>query len=88
MERFFMQKNIFLATLASVLFSGNVFAEDISGIWQQIDDKTGAAKSIIKIDKEANNTYTGKIVKVTPVLAILLVQHVINVPLHIPTIQF
>jgi uncharacterized protein (DUF2147 family) len=66
MERFFMQKNILLATLASVLFSGNVFAEDISGIWQQIDDKTGAAKAIIKIDKEANNTYTGKIVKVTP----------------------
>ncbi|TCH63531.1 DUF2147 domain-containing protein [Acinetobacter sp. ANC 4862] len=61
-----MQKNILLATLASVLFSGNVFAEDISGIWQQIDDKTGAAKAIIKIDKEANNTYTGKIVKVTP----------------------
>ncbi len=61
-----MQKNIVLATLASVLFSGNVFAEDISGIWQQIDDKTGAAKAIIKIDKETNNTYTGKIVKVTP----------------------
>ena len=61
-----MQKNILLATLASVLFSGNVFAEDISGIWQQIDDKTGAAKAIIKIDKETNNTYTGKIVKVTP----------------------
>ena len=61
-----MQKNIVLATLASVLFSGNVFAEDISGIWQQIDDKTGAAKAIIKINKETNNTYTGKIVKVTP----------------------
>ncbi|NNH01358.1 DUF2147 domain-containing protein [Acinetobacter sp. ANC 5414] len=61
-----MQKNILLATLASVLFSGNVFAEDISGIWQQIDDKTGAAKAIIKIDKETNNTYTGKIIKVTP----------------------
>ncbi|NNG81877.1 DUF2147 domain-containing protein [Acinetobacter sp. ANC 5378] len=61
-----MQKNILLATLASVLFSGNVFAEDISGIWQQIDDKTGAAKAIIKINKETNNTYTGKIVKVTP----------------------
>ena len=45
-----MQKNLLLATLASVLFSGNVFAEDISGIWQQIDDKTGAAKAIIKID--------------------------------------
>lgn len=52
-----MQKNIFLATLAGVLFSGNIFAEDISGTWQQIDDKTGAAKAIIVISKEANNTY-------------------------------
>lgn len=61
-----MLKNLLLATLASALFSTHVFAEDITGIWQQIDDKTGAAKAIIKIDKEANNTYTGKIVKVTP----------------------
>lgn len=61
-----MQNNILLATLASVLFSGNVFAEDISGTWQQIDDKTGAAKAIIKIQQEANNSFTAKIVKVTP----------------------
>ncbi|MFH7766736.1 DUF2147 domain-containing protein [Acinetobacter sp. BSP-28] len=61
-----MQKNLWLATLAAALFSGNVFAEDISGTWQQIDDKTGAAKAIIKINKETNNTFTGKIVKVTP----------------------
>ncbi|MGE8561636.1 MAG: DUF2147 domain-containing protein [Acinetobacter sp.] len=61
-----MQKKLLLATFASVLFSGNIFAEDISGTWQQIDDKSGAAKAIIKIDKEANNTYTGKIIKVTP----------------------
>ena len=61
-----MQKNILLATVASLFFSGNVFAEDISGVWQQIDDKSGAAKAIIKIHKEANQTYTGKIVKVTP----------------------
>ncbi|MGE8557307.1 MULTISPECIES: DUF2147 domain-containing protein [unclassified Acinetobacter] len=61
-----MYKNLLLATLASALFSAHVFAEDISGTWQQIDDKTGSAKAIIKIDKEANNTYTGKIIKITP----------------------
>ncbi|MBE9402498.1 DUF2147 domain-containing protein [Acinetobacter albensis] len=38
----------------------------ISGTWQQIDDKTGSPKSIIEIRKEANNTFTGKITKVTP----------------------
>ena len=42
------------------------FAQDISGIWQQIDDKSGAPKAIIQIRKETNNTYTGKIVKITP----------------------
>ena len=61
-----MQKNLLLAAFAAALFSGNVFAEDISGTWQQIDDKTGAAKAIIKINKENNNTFTGKIIKVTP----------------------
>ena len=61
-----MQKNLLLAAFAAVLFSGNVFAQDISGTWQQIDDKTGAAKAIIKINKENNNTFTGKIIKVTP----------------------
>lgn len=34
----------------------NLWAQDISGTWQQIDDKTGAAKAIIVIEKEANNT--------------------------------
>ena len=42
------------------------FANDITGTWQQIDDKTGAAKAIISIHKESNNTYTGKIIKITP----------------------
>lgn len=59
-----------LSKLALVLFSATVgcstYATDISGIWQQIDDKSGAPKAIIQIHKEANNTYTGKIVKITP----------------------
>lgn len=44
----------------------NLWAKDITGTWQQIDDKSGAAKAIIVIFKEDNNTYSGKIVKVTP----------------------
>lgn len=42
------------------------FANNISGTWQQIDDKTGAPKAIIEISKEPNNTFTGKIIKITP----------------------
>ena len=50
-----------LATLSSA-----IYAKDITGIWQQIDDKSGAPKALIQIRKEANNTFTGKIIKVTP----------------------
>ena len=41
------------------------FAEDITGLWQTIDDKTGAPKGLVEIRKE-NDTYVGKIVKITP----------------------
>jgi len=61
-----MKKNILLTAFTSLLFSTVAFANDLSGVWQQIDDKTGSAKAIIEIRKEANNTYTGKIIKVTP----------------------
>jgi uncharacterized protein (DUF2147 family) len=61
-----MKKNILLATFVGLFFSGNVLAQDLSGTWQQIDDKTGSPKAIIEIRKEANNTFTGKITKVTP----------------------
>ena len=42
------------------------FAEDITGLWQTIDDKTGAPKGLVEIRKEADNTYAGKVVKLTP----------------------
>ena len=61
-----MKKNILLTAFTSLLFSTAAFANDLSGVWQQIDDKTGSAKAIIEIRKEANQTYTGKIIKVTP----------------------
>lgn len=54
-----------LALILATLTSG-VFAKDITGTWQQIDDKSGSPKALIQIRKEANNTYTGKIIKVTP----------------------
>ena len=61
-----MKNNILLTALASLIFSGNVLAQDLSGTWQQIDDKTGSPKAIIEIRKDANDIYTGKIIRVTP----------------------
>jgi uncharacterized protein (DUF2147 family) len=42
------------------------FAEDITGLWQTIDDKTGAPKGQVEIRKEANGTFVGKVTKITP----------------------
>ena len=46
-----------LKLAAAVLLSGLsslVFAQDISGIWQNIDDKTGSSKALIEIRKDSN----------------------------------
>ena len=42
------------------------FAQDITGIWQSIDDLTGAPKVQVEITQEADGTYTGRITKITP----------------------
>lgn len=60
-----MFKKILLAALTAGCMT-NLWADDITGTWKQIDDKSGAVKTIIVITKEANGTYSGKIDKVTP----------------------
>jgi hypothetical protein len=40
-------------------------AQDLSGTWQQIDDKTGLPKAIIEIHKSSNNTFTEKLPKLS-----------------------
>ncbi|GAA5188159.1 DUF2147 domain-containing protein [Acinetobacter kookii] len=61
-----MKKNLLFTAFASVVFSGNVWANDLSGTWKTIDDKTGSSKAILEMRQESNGTYTAKIVKVTP----------------------
>ncbi|MCY1161519.1 hypothetical protein D9M71_11370 [compost metagenome] len=75
-----MKKNILLVTFASLFFSGNVLAQDLSGTWQQIDDKTGSPKAIIEIHKSSNNTFTGKVVKITPRLGYTPWEKCVNCP--------
>lgn len=59
-----LNKLLFVGLFA--VMSCNSMAKDITGIWKNIDDKTGSSKAILEIRKEANGTYTGKIIKITP----------------------
>ncbi|MEG0344120.1 MAG: DUF2147 domain-containing protein [Acinetobacter sp.] len=54
-----------LGVVFSVLSCGSM-AKDITGIWKNIDDKTGSSKAVLEVRKESNGTYTGKIIKITP----------------------
>ncbi|MFI7910882.1 DUF2147 domain-containing protein, partial [Acinetobacter baumannii] len=56
----------FVGALLLVGINTATFAADITGLWQTIDDKTGTPKAHVEIRKEANGTYAGKIVKITP----------------------
>jgi hypothetical protein len=48
-----------------VFFSGNVLAQDLSGTWQHIDDKTGSPEAIMEIHQSSNNTFTEKLLKLS-----------------------
>lgn len=61
-----MKIKFVLASVIGVFFSAHAFANDITGKWLQIDDKTGTSKAIIEIRKDTNNSYIAKIVKITP----------------------
>lgn len=41
-------------------------AADVTGTWKTIDDKTGFAKSFIKIEKYTDGTYGGTVIKMLP----------------------
>lgn len=43
--------------------SGSV---DLSGTWRNIDDRTGFAKAVIQINKEADGSYSGTIIRTIP----------------------
>ncbi|MQW91317.1 DUF2147 domain-containing protein [Acinetobacter wanghuae] len=51
---------------AGAMMSASAFAQDLTGTWLQIDDKTGSSKAVIEIRKDSKDQFIGKIVKVTP----------------------
>ncbi|QOW47139.1 MULTISPECIES: DUF2147 domain-containing protein [Acinetobacter] len=55
-----------IAACLLTCLSSTIFAQDITGSWQSIDDKTGSPKGIVEIKKDQNGTYYGIITKVTP----------------------
>ena len=62
-----MQKKIIWAFFISLLSTNATLqAQDLTGIWQQIDDKTGSPKALIEIQKDNNGSFSGKIKKITP----------------------
>ena len=71
-----MKKNLLIGAFASLMFSGSLFAADLTGTWQSIDDKTGSPKALIEITKAENGTFTGKIIKVTPMTRLYPKNHV------------
>ena len=48
------------------LCSTVTFANDISGTWRYMDDKTGDAKGLVKMEKKTDGTYAGTALKATP----------------------
>ncbi len=58
-------KTIF-GIICIALFSSSVMAENIVGTWRYIDDKTGEAKGLVKIEQQTDGTYAGTALKATP----------------------
>lgn len=57
---------IFFGAILLALATTSSFAQDITGTWHFIDDKTGEPKALVKIEKQSNNTYAGTVLKLTP----------------------
>ena len=72
--------NKVIALTCSLCISTFALAQDITGLWQSIDDKTGAPKGLVKISKDSGNTYTGTIVKITPRVGYTPKEFCINCP--------
>ena len=82
-----MNKSKLGLMLIATFMTGTIYAQDLTGTWQQIDDKTGSPKALIEIRQDSNGTYAGKIVKVTPRPGYTPQKPVINVLLLIPISQ-
>lgn len=75
-----MIKKTLISIFSIFTFTSVVYAQDITGTWRQIDDQTGTSKALIEIRKESNNSYTGKIIKITPLPGYTPKEKCVNCP--------
>jgi uncharacterized protein (DUF2147 family) len=55
-----------LGLLTITALCSTAMAQNISGTWRYMDDKTGEAKGIVKIEQQTDGTYAGTALKATP----------------------
>lgn len=48
------------------IFSAPAGSAELAGLWQEYNDDTGQLEALIRIEKQTDNTYTGKIEKILP----------------------
>ncbi len=58
----FVLKALFSAALLLVL-TAQVHADELAGVWQEYDDRTGKVEALIRIERLPDGTYEGKIIK-------------------------
>ncbi len=84
-----MKSKFFIAGLTLSMLCGGAFAQDLTGTWQQIDDKSGSPKAIIEIRKESNKNLHWKNCKNYTAPRLYPKRNLRGLPLrHIPTNQF
>lgn len=54
-------------TIAFYLSTQSTFAQDISGKWRTVDDKSGFSRGDVLIRKNEDGTFSGKIIMIRPV---------------------
>ncbi|OTG89886.1 DUF2147 domain-containing protein [Acinetobacter sp. ANC 3832] len=62
MKRF----RIFIGAMALSVVSSMLYAQDITGTWRYIDDKTGEPKGLVKIEQQPDGSFAGKVLRITP----------------------
>jgi len=75
--------SFFLGALLCLSQISHAESSDISGTWRSIDDKTGYAKSLIKIEKIPMGCIAVKLLKSCLMLAISLKSFVLIAPPHL-----
>ena len=58
------RNNFLILFFLFLICISNTWASDIVGKWKTIDDKTGTPRAVVNINKNSDNSYSGKIEKI------------------------